>query len=258
MRTFFAMVRKEVQVHSRHRGALWSRLLVGPLVSVGTVTVIYAGLFRNHGELRIGEVGNDNFLAFTLLGFLGHTALNSGYYALSSKFIAEWVGGTLPLLWWSPRSRISLIASLYSVELAKFVVVGLVTLAVLLSISSQPLPPPAGVLSALVLFHSMGIALGLLRTLCFLNNEGKADLLDQLFLLFTFSACFYFPVSLLPEYVNALVEFNPAFHGANLMRASQPSLKDFGFSVLGSVALWAALVVLWGRYRFKILERSLA
>ncbi|MEZ4751556.1 MAG: hypothetical protein R3B54_13335 [Bdellovibrionota bacterium] len=63
MKSFFAMVRKEAQVQARHRGALWS-LLVGPLVSVGTVTVIYAGLFRSPGGLQLGEMAIHNFLPF--------------------------------------------------------------------------------------------------------------------------------------------------------------------------------------------------
>ncbi|MEZ4751558.1 MAG: hypothetical protein R3B54_13345 [Bdellovibrionota bacterium] len=51
---------------------------------------------------------------------------------------------------------------------------------------------------------------------------------------------------------------NPAFALTHFMRSATLDILDLAAALSGAAVIWSVLWILWGRYRFKILERSLA
>ncbi|MBI4405991.1 MAG: hypothetical protein HY537_17660 [Deltaproteobacteria bacterium] len=198
--------------------SILNRLLIGPIISLATTGILYAGFFRGNPKANLAEMNGNNFATFILIGFLLHTYLNSGYYFFSARLLGEKGTKTLPLVWLAPCNKILLFFSFISVDLIRCLIITLLGI-IIIGLPEKPfigLVQEAGLFLFLML---LGMLLGLLRVILTMVRHGMADLFDNLYLIFVFTACPYIPKTLLPGFLQPLCTFNPAYHACKLMRA---------------------------------------
>lgn len=257
---FWAIFRKEFKLQYGSRVVLLNRLLVGPLINVFTTGILYRSVFVHNPNMQLATLSQQSYLTFIVFGFLSHTFMNSGYYVFSGKLLMESRWHTLPLFWLAPCRKSVLVLGLYSAE-------GLRCLAII-ALCTVFLPPSAeGAITTLVVMLPLiacliafSIGMGLLRSGLTLLNGDRAELIDNCYIFFVFTACPYIPETLLPGVLRPLCEVNPIFHLANAMRSvwagNSPYQSMIPFLV-GLIVLWTVLYLGWRRFSPLIIARSL-
>jgi len=256
----YGIFRKEFFVQSRFRLVTLNRLLIGPVISSVSAGVIYSGFFSVDRNLQLGDMNANNYLTRLIFGFLVHNYLNSGYYFMGNKFLGEWAGRTLSLLWFAPCSRWVLLAGINSLEYLRCLVITFVGLGIMQYLEPQTLTVILAELAVFTMVFALGTLIGFLRVSLHLSNEGRSEILDNAYLAFIFTGCLYIPVEILPKVLQPICRINPAYNASRLMSGiwtDQGALAFNILSILGSMAvliLFTALI--WKVCRRSILERS--
>ncbi len=258
-RCFYGLFKKEFALQSSSSLSLVNKLIIGPLVSLGTTGILYGSFFRTHPGSTLGGMSADNYVIFVAIGFLMHTYLNAGYYCFSTKILNEVSSGTLQILWIAPYHRVKALLSMASMEGLRCFVVLLLSLL----IAGLPHRPFLDALSLQLLcyfvFVPICLTIGAIRAMVMLLNNDLAEILDHGYLIFVLTACPYIPGTLLPKILQPFTQINPGYHFGYVMR----STWERGFHA--PIHLWAAgllggsvlafAYLLWGKYRKQIVER---
>lgn len=247
---------KEWKLQLGHWLVVLNRMLIGPLIALVTTALLYGSFFGLYPQTALGEVNAKTYQGFIVFGFLGHMFLNAGYHSFSAKLVAEWSNRTLPLLWLSSCSRISLLASLLSVEIVRC--------AILLFLGFLWLGVPAShgcykLLAEVILLYlvfAFGAFLGTVRAALVVTHLGRAELLDNFYLIFVFTSCPYIPGLALPRFLQGVIHLNPLLYGLQSLRQVwlwESPWAPLGFFVLGSgVCVLVSCTALWLlRYRIR-------
>lgn len=257
---FFGLFRKEFRLQSVSRLSILNRLLIGPVISLATTGILYTGFFRLNPKLALAEMTGENYAPFILCGFLVHTYLNSGYYFFSSKVLGEWGARTLPLLWIAPCNRIVLLSSLYSMELLRCFLISLLGMAIIGFPKHSTLEILLGEAGLFLILITIGMCAGLIKSGVAMLNQGKAEMLDNCYLLFVFTSCPYIPKTLLPGMLQPFCDFNPAYHGSQLMRQiwhATPHWPEHLPVLVGGLLIFIAITLLaWQSYGRRVMENS--
>lgn len=246
------LARKELALQSRHRLNLFHRMLVGPAVSAGTVAVIFHGVAREGGA-AIAGIPIDSINLHLVAGLLIHTCLNTGFYSLSEKMRNEWIGRTLALYWLAPINRFALCLGVLAPECLRLALLSLLALGAAVALGKIPLSTFVLAPFALALAFLIGLGLGAIRSIAWLSNEGRAEILDNAYLAFVFSACLYFPREILPRWARWLADANPAYHAAHALRAPLEGSLSWILATGG-----AALLIILAGALFRSQEERLA
>ncbi len=255
------LIRKEWAIQLNNWLLILNRLLIGPLIAFVTTALLYRSFFDFYPSADVGGITQNTYRSFIIFGFLGHMFLNTGYHSFSAKLVSEWGARTLPLLWLAPCSRFSLLVSLLSIEIVRCLAFLLIGIAFLSWSSAGSFLQVGLEMGPLFLIFGFGVMLGLARTALIFTHLGRAELLDNIYLIFVFTACPYIPVFALPQGLQAVVKLNPLRYGLQALREiwlghNADALQSLGIFIGGASLMIAVFAFLAWLLRRKIFEAA--
>lgn len=205
-----AIALKEWRLNLRFTGEYFINNLFTPLKSALVMIFLYSGFFKAT-DIFLGSVTKDNYLGYVLLGSILHSQLNNAAGILNGKLVAEkyWQTALATLL--SP-------ASIYEVLLGFAIGSGGITIfvnIVLLALVTlfYPISIASFFMAVLVvgLMALLGFGLGLIGATIGLVWEGKQFLFGYAFQVLTFISCLYYPIGIMPQFVQPIVTYMPTY-----------------------------------------------
>lgn len=257
---FYGLFKKEFALQSGSSLGLVNRLILGPLVSLGTTGILYNSFFSLNPHSSLGELSGANYLTFVAFGFLLHAYLNAGYYCFSSKIVAEAASGTLQVLWIAPYNRLVSLFSLASMEGVRCFGILLLSM----WIAGMPERPLVEAVSlqflCFLVFLPICLTIGMIRAMLVTLSPDAADFLDHGYLVLVLTACPYIPNAQLPKFLQVFSQINPAYYMGQVMRGAWKETFFSAANLLPLAGLTALILLtayaMWNRNRAQILERS--
>lgn len=257
LKPLLATVEKELRLELRFKFSFIFSAFLDPLVNTVWFGILYFGFF-SMGAKPLWGVTKEGFIPFLVLGSLVNVFFSLGFGVFSYKLLYEKFWQTIEAFLVAPVSRFHLLMGLGLVELIR------VSFALLLFLGLcfwlKPVSWEVVVLVPLILvgllFGSLG--LGMLRGVFTLTNENILPFFNILYWGWGFLSCFYYPVEILPRFLQPLCLVNPIYHAVTLIRHLWfdypiPSVLVSSLWVLGFSLLMPAI----GVYLFNYLWRRL-
>lgn len=217
-----AIAAKEWRLNLRFPVEFFVGHLTSPIKSALLMCLLYSGFFRSSNSF-IGSLNQENYIVYVLLGTVLHSQLNSSIGIFRGKMSAE-------KYWQTATATLMTPVSIFEVILGFMVGSGGITLVINAFILTMvmfffPVPLHLYLFSLLVLFilAVLGFSLGLIGATVSLCWEGKSFLFDYFVQALTFLSCFYYPIEILPKFIQGLVQVMPTYqlsHALHLLYSS--------------------------------------
>ena len=250
-----AYAQKDILQSLRYKVDFLASTFMPALINLGLFGTVFFGFFKTEAS-ALAELNSRNFAAFTVLGALSSTLYFQAVNSFQNKFLLEKYWQTVHGLLASPLSPWALLFGAMLSEAMKFSAV--VTAFLILAYIFWP-PPLLSILSALILLGLLYISISgisLIRSALWLLNENWDPPINYFMMGTAYLACFYYPLSFLPSFLQPLAAINPIYYFVYSVRALWLQLPlEPSFLVVGS--LLAVISPMIGTYIFHRLWRNL-
>lgn len=254
-RQSLAYAEKDLNTNLRFKVDFFAGTFLPALVSLGLFGTVFFGVFKVVTGSLSG-INGSNFVAYVLLGALTATLFNQTFGAYQSRFLTEKYWETAYAILASPLSSWAILFGVGISEMVKFTVVA--TLFLVASYLIYPVSPLTALIAVafltLVFVVISGIAL--IGGAVSLVNENFGPLLNYFLLGAGYLACFYYPFTFLPSFLQPLASVNPLYYAVYSFRAiwlGFPLQPEYVVFVLAA----AVLSPLLGTYVFQKIWRNL-
>ena len=250
-----AYAQKDIMQSLRFKVDFLATTFVPALINLGLFGTLFFGFFKT-GAPGLAELNSQNFAAFTVLGALSSTLYTQAINSFQYKFLLEKYWQTVHGLLASPLSPWALLFGAMLSEAFRFSTV--VTSFLLLAYIFWP-PPLLSLLAVIILLGLLYITISgvsLIRSVLWLHNENWDPLITYFMMGTAYLACFYYPISFLPSFLQPLAAINPIYYFVYSVRSLwlqlplEPSFLAVGF-------LLAVISPMIGTYLFQRLWRNL-
>lgn len=212
-----AIAAKEWRLNLRFPTEYLINNLVSPVKSMVLMCLLYSGFFRSSSIEYFGNVTQDNFIVYVLLGTVLHSQFSTSIAVFRGKMVTEkyWNTATATLL--TPVSIFEVVGGFMIGSGGVAIVVNALILSFITLVYPIKLKLYLLSLLVLLLIAFLGFSLGLIGAMIGLCWEGKGFLFDYSVQAITFLSCFYYPIQLLPATVQKVVQFMPTYQLSNAL-----------------------------------------
>lgn len=236
-----AFAKKEFRLNTRYKLPYLTQNIIMPLLQTFPLIILYWGI-TTLGTGEWGSVTADNYLAWVLLGVVGHSLYIMGYTSFRISFSHEKYWMTIHGVIIAPASKYYLLFG----SIIELCIRGMVTSTLFIIISY--IVYPTSIINVFMLYGLLlllliaGAGISLVNGTFYLINENIAPIFDYALYIIIFTSCWYIPYVAYPPFLHIIILANPIFHFINLYRdiwifgVNLNSLWSFCYILIFSIA----------------------
>jgi len=239
IKDILAVAEKELLLEMRFKIPFIAGSFVEPFVKIAPFVLIYFGFFIS-GAKSIGDVTEENFIIFLILGMLSDVFFTHSYDSLYPKFMREKFWNTIEATLVAPLSKFSLLMG----NAVSILVLLVPNLLIFFGIAYIFAPAPfQAILIAIIMLLcilSISIGIGLIHGTSALFNENYSPIFSYAKIGLVFISCFYYPITVFDQspalaLIKPIVLMNPIYHANNAIRAAWLFGEIRTFSILYAI-----------------------
>ncbi|WP_373778853.1 ABC transporter permease [Glaesserella sp.] len=229
---------------------IWRQTLVPPIITTTLYFLIFGTLIGN----RIGNMSGVSYMQFIAPGLIMMSAITASYTNTASSFFLSKFVRNIEELLVSPLSTHTIIWGFVSGSIVRGGLVGILVMAVALFFVSYDIHS-WGVIIAIMLMTTTAFALGGLINAVFAKSFDDIGIIPTFILTpLTYLGGVFYSINLLPEFWQAVSQFNPIVYMVSGFR--------YGFLGISDVSIYYTFSVLFGfiavlyAWAYSLIERG--
>lgn len=251
-----AVTEKEIRLQLRWGKDFFLRILISPFFYLIPYFLLYQGIF-NLGSGDIGTITPENYIVWLFLGTIFFTFAFNGLSAFESRFLTEKYWMTIQALFLTPINKYALLLGMTIETFLESFITFMIFIILSVIILPAPIINIFGIIFILIIILIASAGLGLLKGGIALINENYRQIISYFVFFILFFSCYSLPISILPNYLQTLVNINPFYHGLLLIRSIWFNTLDITFlNSLIYLIIFTVLSIIIGVWLFnKLIKR---
>ncbi|WP_373820365.1 ABC transporter permease [Glaesserella sp.] len=246
MTGFYTLSAKETKRIFR----IWRQTLVPPIITTTLYFLIFGTLIGN----RIGNMSGVSYMQFIAPGLIMMSAITASYTNTASSFFLSKFVRNIEELLVSPLSTHTIIWGFVSGSIVRGGLVGILVMAVALFFVSYDIHS-WGVIIAIMLMTTTAFALGGLINAVFAKSFDDIGIIPTFILTpLTYLGGVFYSINLLPEFWQAVSQFNPIVYMVSGFRYGFLGISDVSiYYTFGVLFVFIAVLYAWA---YSLIERG--